>query len=115
MIDANDRSRLVDMLPYAKDAIELLGDVDAAALAADKMRRYAVTRAMEIVGEAASQVSQAGRAAYPSLPWGGAIGTRNRLIHVYCGLDLDVMIATVREDFPPLIEELERLLGESQP
>ena len=112
MIDARDRARLSDMLSYAKDALELLGDADAAALAADKMRRYAVTRAAEIVGEAASQVSELGRGACPTIPWSGAISTRNRLIHAYRGLDLSVLVSTVREDFPPLIAELERLLGD---
>ncbi len=111
MIDARDRTRLSDMLSYAKDALELLGAADAA-LAADKMRRYAVTRAAAIVGEAASQVSELGRGACPAIPWSGAISTRNRLIHAYRGLDLSVLVSTVREDFPPLIAELERLLGD---
>jgi uncharacterized protein with HEPN domain len=115
MIDDRDRSRLIDMLSYARDAIELLGESDAVALAASKLQRYAVTPAMEIVGEAASRVSQPGRAACPGISWSGAIGTRNRLIHHYRGLDLDVMISTVREDFPSLIEERERILGESAP
>jgi uncharacterized protein with HEPN domain len=115
MIDPNDRARLADMLSYATDAIELLGGADATALAADKMRLYAVTRAMEIVGEAASQVSPAGRSALPQLPWSGAIRTRNRLIHAYKGLDPAVMVSTVNEDFPPLIAELERVLGDGSP
>jgi uncharacterized protein with HEPN domain len=115
MIDDRDRSLLIDMLSYAKDAVELLGDVGTAELAADKMRRYAVTRAIEIVGEAAAQVSPSGRQAYPDVPWSAAIRTRNRLIHAYRGLDEGIMASTVREDFPPLIEVLGRILGESAP
>jgi uncharacterized protein with HEPN domain len=103
------------MMSYAEDAIELLGDADATALEGDKMRRYAVTYAMEIVGEAASQVTQSSRDALRQLPWRGAISTRNRLVHAYRGLDLEVMVSTVREDFPPLIAELERVLGDSAP
>jgi uncharacterized protein with HEPN domain len=115
MTDDRDRSRLFDMLSYARDALELLGECDAKGLASDKMRRYAVTRAAEIVGEAAAQVSEAGRAANPAIPWSGAIRTRNRLIHAYRGLDLGILVSTIREDFPPLIAELERLLGEGSP
>ncbi|HUZ12833.1 MAG TPA: HepT-like ribonuclease domain-containing protein [Caulobacteraceae bacterium] len=115
MIDERDRSRLHDMLSFAKDAIDLLGAADPAALAADKMRRYAVTRAMEIVGKAASQVSETGRAACPDISWSGAIGTRNRLIHAYRGIDPQIMISTVREDFPALIAALERVLGGCSP
>ncbi|MGH6958263.1 MAG: HepT-like ribonuclease domain-containing protein [Caulobacteraceae bacterium] len=115
MIDDRDRDRLRDMPSYAKDALELLGDSDPAALAGHKMRFYAVTRAMEIVGEAASQVSSACRESLPTLPWSGAIRTRNRLIHAYRGLDVVVMVATVRQDVPLLIDEPERLLGNSSP
>ncbi len=113
MIGESDRSRLSDMLSYAKDAIELLGESNAASLSSDKMRPYAVIRAVEIVGEAGSQVSQAGSDACPGGSWSGAIGTWNRLIHAYRGIDYDVLVSTVREDLPPLIAELERLLGEA--
>jgi uncharacterized protein with HEPN domain len=106
MIDDRDRSLLIDMLSYAKEAVELLGGVSPNELAADKMRRYAVARAVEVVGEAASQVSVSGRQAHPEIPWSAAIRTRNRLIHAYRGLDEGIMASTVREDFPPLIEVL---------
>ena len=51
MNDAAVAQQLRDMRQFARDAIELLGDADAAALAGDKMRQYAVTRALELVEE----------------------------------------------------------------
>jgi uncharacterized protein with HEPN domain len=110
-----DRSYLEDMLSYALDAIELLGTADGPALASDKMRRYAVTRAAEIVGEAAAKVSAERRAQLPSVPWRSAIGMRNILIHGYVGLDLAILVDTVRNHFPPLIESLREALGDSSP
>ncbi len=112
MIDARDRGYLEDMLAYAREAVDLLGDADAVALSGDRMRQHGVARVMEVVGEAASKVSNEGREACPRISWSGAIGTRNRLIHGYRGVDPTVMAATVRVDFPPLIDELERLLAE---
>ena len=108
-----DQSYLEDMLSYAQDAITLLGDADAAALAADKRTQYAVIRAVEVVGEAASKVSAVGRAKIPAVPWRQVVGMRNLLIHGYRGLDLGVMVETVRDHFPPLIEQLKTALGDS--
>jgi uncharacterized protein with HEPN domain len=107
-----DLSHLEDMISYPLDAIELLGDADADALRGDKMRRYAVTRAAEVVGEAANQVSQARRAAMPDVPWRSAIGMRNVLSHGYAGLDLGILVDTVRNDFPALIERLRAAIGD---
>lgn len=108
-----DQGHLEDTLSYALDAIELLGGATATGLASDKMRRYAVTRAVEVVGEAASRVSEEGKATLPQLPWREAIGMRNVLIHGYAGLDLSILTDTVRRNFPKLIEDLRQVLGES--
>jgi uncharacterized protein with HEPN domain len=107
-----DESYLEDMLAYAVDAIELLADADASALAVDKMRRYAVIRAVEVVGEAASKVSRERRDSLPDLPWRAAIGMRNVLIHNYVGLELAIVADTVRNDFPNLVRALRRVLGD---
>lgn len=107
-----DQSLLEDMLAYAADAIELLGDRDAAAMALDKRTHYAVIRAVEVVGEAASKVSADGRASLPAVPWRQAIGMRNMLIHGYASLDLGLIVETVRDHFPPLVEQLKRALGD---
>src|SRR4051812_43867903 len=54
----------------------------------------AVVRELEIIGEAARNVSPAFRAAHPDLPFAEMIGMRNRLIHAYFGVDLDVIWKT---------------------
>jgi uncharacterized protein with HEPN domain len=107
-----DQSYLEDMLSYARDAIELLGDADADALKLDKRSRYAVIRAVEVVGEAAAKVSNEGRIALPAAPWRQAVGMRNALIHGYQGLDIGLVVETVRDHFPPLIRLLSEALGD---
>jgi uncharacterized protein with HEPN domain len=111
MID-RDPSYLEDMLAYAKDAVDLLGSADAAALESDKRTRYAVIRAVEVVGEAAAKVSPEARAHLSDLPWRQIAGMRNVLIHGCRGLDADLVVETVRDHFPPLIERLKKALGE---
>ncbi len=76
----------------------------------DDMAVDAVVRELEILGEAARNVSPAFRAAHPELPFAGMIGMRNRLIHAYFGVDLDVVWQTCEADLPGLRRTLEELL-----
>ena len=109
-MNAHDQSRLEDMIGYASDAIELLGSLDAAALEADKRSQYAVVRAVEVIGEAASHITAETRAVLPDLPWNQVIGMRNILIHRYHDFDLATVVKTVREHLPALIIEIGRIL-----
>jgi len=112
MIDDRTAQQLRDMRQFARDAIELLAEADATALAGDKMRLYAVTRALELVGEAASQVPRDVQAALASIPWRQAIGTRHRLIHGYGSLDVALLVETVRAALPSLIVEIGAILDD---
>lgn len=77
---------------------------------ADLQCHFAAVRAVEIIGEAATRVSQETRQDYPQLPWRQMISMRNRLIHGYDDLDLEVVWDTIRNDIPPLIALLEPLV-----
>lgn len=72
----------------------------------DELLRLALTKLIEIVGEAAKQVTEVTRQAHPSVPWSAAARMRDRLIHHYFDIDLDVLWATVTEDLPRLLREL---------
>lgn len=78
------------------------GDLDR-----DEMLRLALTKLVEIVGEAAKQVTDEGRAEMPDVPWSAAARTRDRLVHHYFDVDLDVLWATVTEDLPMLLDALD--------
>jgi uncharacterized protein with HEPN domain len=71
-------------------------------LATDKMLLFAVVRAIEIVGEAASRISAETRLATPSIPWAEIVAMRNRLIHAYFDVDLDILWKTVTMEIPDL-------------
>ncbi|OHB66819.1 MAG: hypothetical protein A2Y77_14785 [Planctomycetes bacterium RBG_13_62_9] len=60
---------------------------------------------------AASHVSVEGRARWQPIPWRGVIGLRNRLIHGYDAVDLDILWTIVQDDLPPSICELQRMVG----
>ena len=63
-----------------------------------------MTKLVEIVGEAATQVSERTRSAHPEVPWSAAARMRDRLIHHYFDIDLDILWVTVTEDLPKLLE-----------
>jgi len=65
---------------------------------------------MEIIGEAAKRVSEPTRERHSQVPWRLVIGMRNRVIHGYDEVDLDVLWDAIQLDLPPLIEQLEGIL-----
>jgi uncharacterized protein with HEPN domain len=77
----------------------------------DDMRALAVVPLIEIIGEAARAVSDSTRALHPEIPWRQIVGTRDRLIHGYESVDLDVVWVTVTRDLPALVTELEQVLA----
>jgi uncharacterized protein with HEPN domain len=101
---------LRDILEAAKTAIEFVSDVSDGDLSADKKTEFAVIRALEIVGEAARRIPTSYREEHPHIPWAEMAGMRDKLIHDYFGVDLEVVLKTVREDLPPLIVAVQALL-----
>jgi uncharacterized protein with HEPN domain len=113
-MDEADRTRLQDMLDAARAAKEFLQGRGRDDLERDLMLAFAVTRAIEIVGEAASNVSQSIHDANPAIPWRAVIGMRNRLIHGYFAVDYDIVWRVVSNDLDVLIHEIETILQSPQ-
>ena len=87
----NDEIRLRHMLEAAYEAESFARGRKRADLDEDRMLVLSLLKAIEIVGEAASQVTDVGRNQLPSIPWSEIIGMRNRLVHVYFDIDLDIV------------------------
>ena len=68
----------------------------------------------EILGEAAGRVTPALQEKHPGVPWRNVSDTRNRVIHEYFDVDMEVVEAIIRYDLPPLIEKLESILEDIQ-
>ncbi len=78
----------------------------------NKMVQDAVMRQLEIIGEAARSVSMDLRRAHPSVEWEKIIGMRNRLIHAYNRVDLDIVWEVVQIDVPSVERQIEKILKE---
>ncbi|MBI5233773.1 MAG: DUF86 domain-containing protein [Deltaproteobacteria bacterium] len=99
------------MLNAAEEAIKVSYGKTKQDIEKERLLNLALVRLIEIVGEAASRVSAAGCSNYRGIPWGKIIGMRNKLIHGYDNIDFDILYKTLTEDLPPLISELQKILG----
>lgn len=72
----------------------------------------AVCRNLEIIGEAARRFDDGFRADHPQIPWRAMTDVRNILIHAYDRVAAEILVDIVRQDIPPLLESVKRLLGE---
>lgn len=107
----DDLDLLRDMLDYARTATEFVVGRTRQDLDNDRLLLLGLIRALEVIGEAASQVSPPKRAALGILPWREMVGMRNRLIHAYATTDADIVWYTVTRSLPPLIADLERIIA----
>lgn len=72
----------------------------------------AVVRNVEVIGEAARKVPEKLRLQHPAVPWKQVVGARDKVIHEYFGVDLDIIWKTVVEDLPNFKHQIETLLKE---
>ncbi len=102
--------RLRHMLDHAREAVAMLDSKSREDLDRDRQLDLALVRLLEIMGEDASRTPTEECRQYADIPWSAIIGLRNRLIHGYDSVDLDILWEVVRHDLPPLIETLARIV-----
>lgn len=106
-----DEVWLRHMLDAARKVIAFAHGRSRPDLDTDEKLTLAIVRLLEIIGEAAKQVTAETRAAHPEIPWREIAGTRDRLIHGYFDVDLDVVWSIAMGDLPSLVASLESILG----
>jgi uncharacterized protein with HEPN domain len=105
-----ERIRLQHMLDAAQKAVAFANVRTRQDLTDDEMFMLAEVRLIEIIGEAATAVSDSTRQQLPDIPWRPITATRNRLIHGYFNVDLDILWSIIQNDLPPLITTLQKQL-----
>ena len=109
MCSKEDIIRMRHILDSAKEAVSFAQNKTRRSLDKNRMLVLSLVKDVEIIGEAATNVSKECREKHPQIPWRSLIGMRNRLIHAYFDINLDVVWQTVTEDLPSLIAEFEKI------
>ena len=105
-----DDAWLLDMLLAARNAVGFAAPLTFSELENDNLHQLAILKAVEIIGEAASQISEETKAQNPDIPWTEIIGMRNRFVHDCFAIQLEDLWQAVQDDLPPLIAQLEPLV-----
>ncbi|MGH3786856.1 MAG: HepT-like ribonuclease domain-containing protein [Pseudonocardiaceae bacterium] len=100
-----DAERLADMLEAA-EKIERQALLGRARFDRDEIVQLALVHLVQIIGEAAARVSGELRAKHPEIPWSQIVGMRNRVVHGYFEVDLDVLWTVVNSGVPQLRKQL---------
>ncbi len=109
-----DLVRVRHILDAAREVLEFSTGKSRFDLDTDRMLNLSLVHLLEIIGEAAVGVSAEFRTKYPNVPWNEIVGMRNRLIHSYYDIDLDIVWRTIEEDIPPLVTELEKIIAHEE-
>jgi uncharacterized protein with HEPN domain len=101
-------------LHHILDAIDLIEEytkeMSENEFLANSMAHDAVVRQIEIIGEAARNISDEFREKYRQLPWGKMTGIRNKIIHEYFNINYAIVWDTVREDLPSLKKSIKKII-----
>ncbi len=103
---SRDEANLLDIVAAARLCREFVQGMDREAFLEDVKTRSAVLHQLLVLGEATKRLSDGFRAAHPEIPWRAISGMRDRLIHAYDAVDLDIVWSTLDREIPKLLEAL---------
>jgi uncharacterized protein with HEPN domain len=111
MKERDHRDYLHDILHYMSAVEKFTAGMSFDEFAEDEKTIYAVVRGIEVVGEATKHIPNSIRSKYPMIPWKDMAGIRDRVIHGYFVVDLEIIWKTATEEFPELKPEIKRIVS----
>ncbi len=101
-----------EMIEAAEQARSLVAGTDLAAVSADRQRRDALLWNFTVLGEAAAQLGDEVKARFPDVEWTQPARLRNRIVHGYWSIDVEILHTTATDLLPGFVEQLRRVLAE---
>lgn len=102
---------LGEMIAAAERASQLAGDVTLEQLQADRLRTESLLWNFTVLGEAAAQLSDAVKQRFPQIPWQQPARLRNRIVHGYWSIDMEILHTTASDQLPPFASDLRNVLS----
>ena len=103
---------ITDILENMELAEDFVKGMDYEEFISDKKTNYAVTRCIEIMGEAAKHVPEGVRKKYSEIPWKDIAGMRDKIIHMYFRVSLEKVWLVLKEDIPELKPLFQKVIAE---
>ncbi len=111
MRESRSRAFLVDIREAARRVVIYTEGMEYDDFLQDLKTQDAVIRNLEIIGEAVKNIPDEMRAEAPNIPWKSIAAMRDKLIHHYFGVNLDIVWSVIRKDLPTLVEAVEALVS----
>ena len=105
----NWRLYIGDMIEFSEAVLSYTAGMNQTGFVADRRTYYATLHSLQLVGEAATHVPAEVRDTHSEVRWREIMGTRNRIVHAYLGIDDDVVWDIIRTDIPKLLAQLRDL------
>ncbi len=109
-----DRERLLHILDAARASVRIVQSVDRETFDESELHTNATVHLVQIIGEAATRLTEEFKLDHPEIPWPEIGGMRNRLVHDYYDINLDTVWNVIVEDIPPLMEWVEEVLAKEK-
>ena len=104
-----DDVRVRHILDAAREAVSFSKGRCRADLDTDRKLNLSLVRLLEIIGEAAKNVSDELKDKFPQIPWKDLAGVRDKLIHHYFGVNFDIVWNIVKQELPDVLSQLEEI------
>jgi uncharacterized protein with HEPN domain len=99
-----------DILQAITDIESFIGDIDFSTFSSDRKTRSAVVHEIEIIGEAAKHIPKSIRDRHKDLPWNDMVRMRDKISHLYFGVNYEIVWKVVKERLPEIKPAIEKLL-----
>ena len=113
MVEDNP-TRIKHIYDACKEIIQFTNNTSKTQFEDNRILAYASVHLIEIIGEAASLVTSELKQKYSTIPWKHLIGMRNRLIHGYFDIDLNIVWQTIKDDIPNLLVEIKNIINQEK-
>lgn len=105
-----DSALLLDMLLSCQKIQKFTQDISEEKFKENDLVQSATLREFQVLGEVARMISDDGKVKHENIPWRIISGLRNRVIHEYFNVDLDILWQTIQENIPELKNQLEEII-----